>query len=317
MKYTQLGKTDLQVSRICFGCWQVSPMWQKVVPEEWEAAVLKALDLGVNFIDTADVYAKGLAESMLGDLLAREGLRDRFIIATKFTLNFEEEGLVNDTSYDYILRACDASLKRLKTDHIDLYQIHDWDHLTRPDEVAAAFGKLKKEGKVRWFGLSNVNADQTRMYMKYFDVECQQPIYNLLDRDVEAHELPLCLENKIGVISYSSLAKGLLSGKYGPGSHFDDFRAKEPLFHESALPHIHNGLQEIKQTAEKLGLTLPQLAIRWILTHPALTSAIVGVKRAEHIESIVAAADENLNFRDWYKVAEIMATAKKKALSPA
>ena len=191
MQYTQLGKTDLMVSRICFGCWQLSPrFWGDVPLDQWRAALRKAIDLGVNFIDTADAYGEGYAESSLGEFLAAEKCRDRFLIATKFYWNFEQAERVPDTTYEYILRACEASLRRLKIETIDLYQIHAWDPITRPEEVAAAFGQLKKQGKVRWFGVSNLNAEQLRLYLRYTDIECLQPLYNLIDRGVEANELP-------------------------------------------------------------------------------------------------------------------------------
>ena len=307
MKYVQLGKTDLVVSRICFGCWQLSPrFWGDIPLDEWRDAVRAALDVGVNFIDTADAYGDGGAESHLGDLLSADGTRDRFIIATKFYWNFEGERFP-DTSYDYIIRECEASLKRLKTDRIDLYQIHSWDPLTRPDEVAAAFGRLKKEGKVRWFGVSNLNADQMRMYLQYFDIECLQPVYNMLDRGVEQRELPLCLEKRIGVIAYSPLARGLLTGKYSPDEKFEDHRASAPRFQGEKFRRILDALQSLTPLAGKHGLTLPQLAIRWVLTNPALTSAIVGVKKREHIETIAKAADDILPAPDWHKAAEAVA----------
>lgn len=308
MQYVQLGKTDLIVSRICFGCWQLSPrFWGQIDLDEWRAALRKAVDMGINFIDTADAYGDGFAESALGDWFAAEGMRDKFILATKFYHNFEQEERVPDTSYDYIIRECEASLKRLRTDHIDLYQIHAWDPLTRPDEVAAAFTKLKKDGKVRWFGVSNLNADQIRMYLQYWPVESLQPLYNLLDRQVEEHELPLCLEKKIGVITYSSLARGLLTGKYTPDQTFTDMRANNERFKGEKFRQILEAVKSLQPYADAYGLTIPQLAIRWILTHPAVTSAIVGVKKPEHIESIAPAGDGVLQNRDWYKIANAMA----------
>ncbi len=311
MQYIQLGKTDLIVSRVCFGCWQLSPrFWGEVPLEPWRAALRKALDVGVNFIDTADAYGEGYAESSLGDFLAHEQCRDRFIIATKFYWNFEQPTRVPDTSYDYILRECEASLKRLRTDTIDLYQIHAWDPLTRPDEVAAALLRLKKEGKVRWFGVSNLNADQMRMYLEYFPLDCLQPRYNLLDREPEAREFPLCLEKRIGVITFSSLARGIFGGHYKPGEQFTDHRGQDPRFQGKAFERILEGVQALQPIAEEYGLTLPQLAVRWVLTHPAVTSAIVGVKRPEHIEGIAPAGDGVLSHRDWHKCADIMAGAK-------
>lgn len=314
MQYRQLGRSDLIVSRICFGCWQLSPrFWGEVPLEPWRKALSKALDVGLNFIDTADAYGEGYAETSLGDWFASEGHRDEFVLATKFYHNFEQEERFPDTSHDYIIRECEASLKRLRTDRIDLYQIHAWDPLIRPEEVAAAFGRLKKEGKVRWFGLSNHNADQIRLLSSFFEVSCLQPLYNLLERDIEARELPVCLEKRIGVITYSSLARGLLTGKYQPGHTFGDHRDKNSLFQPNALERIGQGLADLAPFAESYGLTIPQLAIRWILTHPAVTSAIVGVKEPSHIETIAAAADGELANRDWHKIGAIMAAAKSEA----
>lgn len=311
MNYVQLGKTDLIVSRICFGCWQLSPrFWGDVPLEQWRDGISAALDVGVNFIDTADAYGDGFAESALGDWLAENRCRDRFVIATKFYWNFEQERRVPDTSHDYILRECEASLKRLKTDHIDLYQIHAWDPLTRPEEVAAAFLRLKQEGKVRWFGVSNLNADQIRMYMQYFDVACLQPVYNLVDREAEEHEYPLCLQKRIGVITYSSLAMGLFSGKMVAGQKFGDSRDENPRFQGKGFERLLQGVERLKPLAEKHGLTIPQVAVRWVLTNPAVTSAIVGVKKREHIETISPAANDVLPSRDWYQAAEIMESAR-------
>lgn len=314
MKYAQLGRTDLKVSRICFGCWQLSPRyWGEISLADWEHAMQSALDLGVNFIDTADAYGDGGAEAALGNIMAKGGWRDRVVVATKFLWNFEQTERVADSSYDYIIRECEASLRRLKTDYIDLYQIHSWDPLTRPEEVGAAIGRLKKEGKIRWFGVSNLNVDQIRMYAEYMDIECLQPLYNMVARDCETSLFPLCLEKRVGVITWSPLYSGLLTGKYRRDQQFDDFRGSEPLFQTEALGHILDGLDAVKPIADAHGLTIPQLAIRWVLTHPAVTSAIVGAKKAEHIETIVAAADDILPRRDWYKVADIMAEAKSTA----
>lgn len=314
MQYLQLGKTDLRVSRICYGCWQLSPrFWGDVPQDEWRAAVKKALDLGVNFIDTADAYGDGMAEEALGALLKKEGLRDKFTIATKFYWNFYGKERRPDTSHAYILRACEESLRRLKTDTIDLYQIHAWDPLTRPDEAAAAFSQLKKEGKVRWFGVSNLNADQMRMYSRFWDIECLQPPYSLLTRDIETREFPYCLEKRIGVIAYSPLYRGLLTGKYARDEQFSDSRGANPYFQGKAFHRILDGLDELKPLAEKHNLTAAQLAIRWVLTHPAISCAIVGVKKPEHIETIVPAADDLLPGDDWHAIAGIMSKARADA----
>lgn len=314
MRYAQLGKTDLTVSRICFGCWQLSPTsWGEVPLEPWKAAVKKALDLGVNFIDTANSYGNGHAEACLGELLDQQGLRDRFVLATKFYWNIESKPMHPDTRYESILRECEASLRRLRTDRIDLYQIHSFDPLTRPDEVGAALNRLRKEGKVRWFGVSNLTVEQMRMYQRHFDVNCLQPPYSLLAREVERNELPYCLTERIGVIAYSPLYRGLLTGKYAKGHVFEDSRKNKPLFNGPAFTRILEALETIRPVADKHGLTVAQLAVRWVLTHPALTSAIVGIKAPEHIEGIAAAADGELPPNDWHRVASALKKAQAEA----
>ena len=314
MQYRQLGKTDLNVSRICFGCWQLSPkFWGDISIDEWRGAVLKAPDAGVNFIDTADAYGDGQAETELGKLLAAEKMRDKFVLATKFYWNFTQEDRFPDTRHDYIIQACEDSLRRLQTDVIDLYQIHAWDALTRPDEVAAALLRLKKEGKVRWFGVSNLNVEQMRLYQRHFPVDCLQPPYSLLARGIEERELPHCLDQRIGVIAYSPLFRGLLTGKYQPDHQFGDSRAKAPYFTGKPFARLLEGIGELAPFAEKHGLTIPQLAIRWVLTHPALTSAIVGIKNADHVATITKAAEAVLPVEDWHRAAAVIARAKADA----
>ncbi len=311
MQYRQLGKTDLNVSRICFGCWQLSPkFWGDISIDEWRGAVLRALETGVNFIDTADAYGDGEAETELGKFMAAEKLRGKFVLATKFYWNFTQSERFPDTRHDHIIQACEDSLRRLQTDVIDLYQIHAWDALTRPDEVAAALLRLKKEGKVRWFGVSNLNVEQMRLYNRHFPVDCLQPPFSLLAREIEARELPYCLDNRIGVIAYSPLYRGLLTGKYKPDHVFEDSRAKTPYFYGKPFHHLLNGIGELGPLAEKHGLSIPQLAIRWVLTHPALTSAIVGIKNADHVATITKAAEAVLPQDDWHRAAGIIANAK-------
>ncbi|MCM8822990.1 MAG: aldo/keto reductase [Candidatus Omnitrophica bacterium] len=312
MKYTQIGKTDLIVSRICFGCWQLSPrFWGNISIEQWNIALERAMELGINFIDTADVYGDGMAETVLGEFLQSHKCRQKLIIATKFYWNFQDpDNRYPDTGYDYIIQECEASLKRLKTDYIDLYQIHSWDPLARPEEIAAALLTLKKQGKIRHIGVSNTNVHQMSMYLKHMDIECLQPLYNILDREIENEELPFCLEKKIGVITYSSLARGLLTGKYSKDQKFEDSRASHPRFTGENFKKILNAVDTfMKPVAESLGLTVAGLAIRWILAHPAISSAIVGIKKPEHIETVVNAADDVLERKLWHKLANEMKNA--------
>ncbi len=314
MQYIQLGKTDLIVSRICFGCWQLSPrFWGKVPLGPWRRAIDRAVELGVNFIDTAGAYGEGYAEECLGDYLKKRKLRDKFFIATKFYWNFKGKARYPETTYAFTISECEDSLRRLKTDRIDLFQIHAWDPLTRPEETAAALARLKQEGKIRWVGVSNLNVEQIAMYRQFIDVECHQPHYNLLAREPEEREFPYCLQHRIGVIPYSPLYRGLLTGKYARDQQFTDSRANYGLYTGRAFHRILDALDELKAIAKPLKLTVAQLAIRWVLTHPAVTSAIVGIKTPEHIESIVPAADAPLPAPTWHQTAEIMQKAREEA----
>lgn len=316
MKYAQLGTTDLVVSRVCFGCWQLSPaFWGEVEIGPWREAVRAAIEVGVNFIDTADAYGDGLAEKMLGEFLEAEGLRDKFVIATKFYHNFEKEQRHPDTRYEYIMRACEASLKRLRTDRIDLYQVHAFDPLTRPGEVAEAIYRLRREGKIRHFGVSNLNPGQMSMYARYLPLASLQPPYSMIARKVEENELPFCLAGNIGVIPYSPLYRGLLTGKYSREHAFEDSRANNPLFRGHAFRIMLDALDRLRPLAEKHGLDLACFAIRWLLTHPAVTAPIVGVKRPEHITGIAPAVEDTLPVEDWHLAGNIMAAARREAES--
>lgn len=313
MERVTLGKTDLQVSRICFGCWQLSPrFWGRVPLDPWRAALHRAMDVGLNFIDTADAYGDGAAESALGEWLAQHGARQRFVIATKFYWDFTREPVHPNTARDYIVRACEASLRRLRTEWIDLYQVHAWDPLLRPDEVAEAFGQLRRQGKVRWFGVSNWNDAHLRMGLRHFEIATLQPRYNLLHREAEARELPFCLEHGLGVLVYSPLERGLLIDRPRP-ERFGDHRDQDPWFQPASYERIRRGLAELRPIAERHGLTLPQLAVRWVLTHPAVTCAIVGIKSPEHLDGITPAATGSLPSHDWHEAASIMARARREA----
>ena len=277
---------------------------------EWREAVLAALGNGINFFDTADAYGDGFAEEQLGEVLREAGARDDVIVATKFYWHVEDGGnrYYPDTRADYLFRACEASLRRLKTDHIDLYQIHAWDPLIRPEEVGAAFEKLRQDGKARWFGVSNWNVGQMALGRAHFPLATLQPKYNLLDREAEASVFPYCLEHQIGTLVYSPLERGLLGGHCHPGQEFMDSRARNPLFQGKRFEGLLKGIDQLRPLAEEVGLTVAQFALRWTLTHPAVTCAILGVKSARHLAAAPAAEDA-LPQDVWHLAARIMEKA--------
>ncbi|HSW46846.1 MAG TPA: aldo/keto reductase, partial [Phycisphaerae bacterium] len=272
-----LGQTDLNVSRICFGCWQMArnQFWPTVDEQAMHDAVGRALDLGVNFFDTADAYGDGFAEELLGRIL--KGVpRDRFVLADKVYhhwLGPPGSPRVGDLSYEYIVWECEQSLRRLGLDHMDLYQAHTFDVMTHPEETSRAFDKLKKDGKIRYYGVSNFTAEQLRCFRGYGDYDSVQPRYNLLDRAAEQDLFPYCMAQKIGVLTYSSLMLGLLTGKFTGSETFDDARGMSPFFRDEEFKRNVDKVNRLRPIAERLGKSVTQVALRAILEHPAVSCA--------------------------------------------
>ncbi len=310
MERVRLGRTNLMVSPICFGCWQMGgTYWGQLPEDDLKAAVRRAVELGVNFFDTADAYGNGHGEEVLGEAL--EGVpRDRVVIATKVYHRWYDEPdspRHPDLSYDYIIWECEQSLRRLKTDHIDLYQAHSFEVMTHPAETARAFDKLLKDGKIRAVGCSNFTTEQVRAFLRFSKLHTCQPRYNLLQRDIEKDLLPLCLAEDVGVLTWGSLRYGLLSGKYTGTETFDDLRKGDPDFVGETFKKNVEKVNRLKPIAESLGKTVTQLVLRATLEHPAITCVIVGCKRPSQIEDTVGATDWRLSLRDAYRVRDALA----------
>ncbi len=303
----KMGRTSLLVSPICFGCWQMGQTyWGKVPEEDLVASVRRALELGVNFFDTADAYGNGTAEEILGRALKGHD-RESFVVATKVCHHwYDDAPRTRDLSYDYILWECDQSLRRLGIDYIDLYQAHAFDVLTHPQETAKAFEWLKEEGKIRFAGCSNYTTQQLRMALEFGRMDTIQPRYNLLQTEAEEALFPLCLSEEIGVLTYSSLAMGLLTGKFTGEETFSDVRANNPLFQGDSFHRNVGKVDGLKPIAAKLGVSVTQLALRATISHPAVTSAIVGIKRPEQIEDAAGAMDFELSRQEYYGVRDAL-----------
>jgi aryl-alcohol dehydrogenase-like predicted oxidoreductase len=298
MRYRQLGSSDLQVSEISLGSWLT--YGGGVDSGQAKACVDKAFDVGINFIDTANVYARGKAEEFLGEVLAgRE--RDSYVLATKvfFPMSDTDKGL----SRTQILKQIDASLARLRTDYVDLYQCHRYDWNTPLEETMDALTQVVRDGKARYLGFSEWPVDKVREALAMPDVEkfvSSQPQYSMLWRGPETELIPFCAENGISQIVWSPLAQGVLTGKYKPGeappegsratndamNYFMD-RAKD----DRVLERVQ-GLQPI---AEDLGITMAQLALAWVLREPNVASAIVGASRPQQVEDNAAASGIELD----------------------
>ncbi|MCA9430258.1 MAG: aldo/keto reductase [Candidatus Omnitrophica bacterium] len=293
MQYRQLGRTDLEISRITFGCWAIGGWWWGTVDDsESIAAIRAAAEDGINFFDTADVYGGGRSETVLGKAL--EGI-DNVYVATKGGVQFDENW-ATDKSNDpgYLKKACEASLKRLNREVIDLYQIHWPDEGKTPIDVAIeGLQELKEEGKIRYFGLSNFGESDLEVALDTARYESVQPKYNLLHREIEEDILPFCEDNEIGVLAYSPLASGLLTGKFTEVWEFEegDHRKDHPDFTGEAFKKNLAIVEVLKEYAEKRECTIAQLAIAWTLANPAVTSAICGAKKDMQVDELVEAID--------------------------
>ena len=309
---TRLGATDLEVFPIAFGAWQLGGEWGEFDQDEGVAAIHHARELGVNLFDTAQGYGFGASERLLGSAL-RDDLdnsRDEVVIATKGGLRMTDDGLVRDSSPDWLRRGVDESLQALGIDHVDLYQVH-WPDLEVPfAETAGALQDLVEEGKIRHVGVSNFDASQMAEFGRTRPVETLQPPYDLFRRDIEAEILPYCREHDVGVLVYGPLAHGLLTGAMDENTIFapDDWRSGAPFFKGQGFRRnvqVVRGLERF--ASEQLGVSVSRLAIAWTLANPAVHAAIVGARSPKHIEDSIAAAELDLSEADLERIDEIMA----------
>jgi hypothetical protein len=313
MKTTTLGKSGLHVSRIAFGTWQLGGDWGQFDEDGAVRAIRRARDLGVNFFDTAQAYGFGASERLLGYALRDEltSARDELVIATKGGLRQTDTGLVRDASPEWLRRGVDSSLTALGLDHIDLYQVH-WPDPTAPfAETAGALGELIAEGKIRHVGVSNYTAGQIDEFSTTLPVETVQPPYHLFRREIDDELLPYCVAEDIGVLVYGPLAHGLLTGALTEDTTFaaDDWRSGSDVFTGDAYRLNLAIVRDLAMFAADRGITVSQLAIAWTLAQPGVDVAIVGARRASHVDDSLAASDVSLSETDLSEIDRIMASA--------
>jgi len=304
MKTRVLGNSDLHITPIGFGAWAIGGGdwqfgWGDQDDRDSIAAIHRALELGINWIDTAAVYGFGRSEEVVARALADwPGLKP--YLFTKCGMVWDE-----DRKIDYSLHAtsvrreCENSLRRLKVDSIDLYQVH-WpaDDLAETEEGWRELAKLQSEGKVRWIGVSNVNLDELQAVQHIAPVTSLQPPYSLIRRVAEIEMLPYCESQNIGVISYSPMASGLLTGAMSrdriAGLPLNDWRTRSPEFQEPKLSRNLAIAQRLRAVGQNHGRSAAEVAIAWVLSHHAITGAIVGARNPKQVEGIVGAADLKL-----------------------
>jgi 1-deoxyxylulose-5-phosphate synthase len=281
MEYRPLGNTDLQVSSIGMGC----VTFGRELDREASFAVLdRALDRGVTLFDSAEAYAEGASERMLGEWIADRGVRDQIVLATKVS------GVL---SKDRVISSAEESLRRLRIEQIDLFQLHVWDNNTPLDETLEALDSLVESGKVRAVGCSNWYAWQLAKSLLLCQrsglqkIQSVQPPYNLVQREIEADLLPLCADQQVGVITYSPLAAGFLTGKYGrdkavpKGTRFDVIPGHQPIYFTERGYAV---LDRLERAADQSGYSMIQLALAWTLKQPHVTSVLIGARNTAQVD---------------------------------
>lgn len=298
-----LGATDLKVSPLCFGTWQLSPrFWGDQSKADVLEAMNVAFEAGVNFFDTADAYGDGYAETVVGEFLADKP-RDKYVICTKVFNHFNPDGSrYPDLSPDHVRQRCELQLKRMRIDTIDLYLLHMFDPLTPLADVAETLEALRRQGKIRSYGVSNHTVEQLRAQRCFGSYDVVQPLYSLIAVDVETDLLPYCEAENIGVMVYSPLHKGLLTGKYAGTETFSDFRRHHPDFQGERFARIGEAVRGLKPTAESYGLSIYQLVLAATLMHPAIHVAIVGIKNAGQIKEALGAMGKTISREDYFAV---------------
>jgi aryl-alcohol dehydrogenase-like predicted oxidoreductase len=309
MKYTVLGKSNLEVSRIAFGTWQLGGDWGPTDADAATEAIRRASEMGVTIFDTAQGYGFGQSEQLLAAALHHLH-RDDFIIATKGGLRPQGNGVARDASAAWIRKGVEASLRSLDTDYVDLYQLHWPDPNTPVEETAEALGKLVADGKILHVGVSNFNVEQMEAFSETLPVETLQPPYHLFRREIETEVLPYTAAQNIGVLVYGPLAHGLLGGHLGLETQFvtGDWRAKSSVFHGVTYVRNLGAVTRLQELAtHELGVTLAQLAVAWTLSNAEVDVAIVGTRNPEHVDEALGAAELELSADVLQRIEQIMA----------
>jgi myo-inositol catabolism protein IolS len=300
MEYRKLGRTDLEVSRVAFGCWAIGGHGYGTVDDaESHRAIRQALDLGVNFFDTADIYGLGRSEAVLGDALGSQ--RNQVVIATKFGVRWDAAGRTcKDCSPEYLVRAVEGSLRRLRVDAISLYQVHWHDGVTAIPALMDALARLQKEGKILHIGCSNLPIEQTLEACGCGELTSVQLPFAINDRASEGRLRKYHQEHRLATMVYGVLARGFFSGRYLDPFFGDenDTRSRDPNF-SGLYPENCRLLSMLQQKGARYGRSCAQIAIRWVLDHPFVTSALVGAKTCAQVADNVEATGWQLAEEDF------------------
>jgi aryl-alcohol dehydrogenase-like predicted oxidoreductase len=311
------GRTGLQVSAIGFGCWEIGGGYGQIEESEFARAVGRALDLGVNCFDTAEGYGFGASERALGRAL---GARRRdAIVVTKFGMGYRDKPKLRDASRGRVMASIEKSLQNLGTDVVDVYLVHWPDPQTPFEETMRALEDVVRQGKVRFVGVSNFKTDEIAACMRVRRVDVAQYGWNMFDRRMQRDVFPYCREHGIGVMAYGSLAYGLLTGTFTQNVDFgsDDWRARaskmgsiklfDTLFGPECFPRNLRAVEELKAVAARHGKSLPQLALRWGLSNPVVSTALVGCRTVAEVEDNVGALGWSIGDTDLAEIDAVFA----------
>ncbi len=299
MEYTIISGTDMKVSRIAQGTWAIGGwMWGGTDESESIRTIHAALDKGINLIDTAPVYGFGVSEEIVGKAIEQKGHREKVCIATKVGLEWHNGSVSRNSSPDRIRNEVQDSLRRLRTDYIDIYQVH-WPDLAVPiEETARTMQALFKEGLIRAIGVSNYSPEQMDRFMSVSQLHTVQPPYNLFERQIERDVLPYVREKHLSAFAYGPLCRGLLTGTMRPDTRFtgDDLRQSDPKFQQPRFTQYLNAVQQLDNLAQKkYGKRVMDLAVRWVLDQPGITAALWGARHPAELDAVAGALDWKLN----------------------
>ena len=317
MEKRAFGQTGIDVSAVGYGCWEIGGGYGAIEEAEFVRANGRALDVGINCFDTAEGYGMGASEIALGQALGRR--RDEAIIVTKFGMNYKDKPNLRDSSRERVLASIDKSLKNLGTDYVDVYLVHWPDRLTPFEETMQALDDVVREGKVRFVGLSNFKPEEIEACMKVRRVDVVQYGWNMFDRRMQRDILPYCEKNGVGFMAYGSLAYGLLTGTFTEDHDFGsaDWRARQgnmgaikifaTLFGPEKFKDNVRAVEELKGIAARYGKSLPQLALRWAISHPAVSTALVGCRTVAEVDDNAGAIGWSISAADLEEIDAIFA----------
>ncbi len=317
MEYRPFGQTGIQISAIGIGCWEIGGGYGSIEESEFIQAVNRALDLGINSFDTAEAYGFGASEKSLAKALGSR--RKEAVITTKFGIGYKEAPNFRDSSRQRIMASIEKSLSNLGTDYVDVYMVH-WPDVNTPfEDTVTALGDVVKQGKARAVGISNFRLSQIETSMAARRVDVVQYCWNMFDRRMQKEIFPYCAKNGVGVMAYGSLAYGLLTGAFTEDTNFesDDWRARrgrmgginlfQHLFGPDYFPKNIRAVSELKAMAARYGKSLPQFALRWTLSNPVVSTALVGCRNVAEVNDNVGALGWSISDADMKEIDAIFA----------